>query len=94
MARYNLGKVRIIHRGEYNATITYKYLDAVNYKGNTYMYYNQNSTSGNVPSIFGSAYWTLLAGQAITVVRELPPFNEAAEGQVFGLIVPDEIAII
>jgi hypothetical protein len=48
-------------RGVYNPVVTYFKGDSVTYNGSTYMYINDVSSSGNVPTNTG--YWTVIASR-------------------------------
>jgi len=57
----DLGKLRFLFRGAYNAATQYEYNDVVTYGGDAYVYINSLAALGNAPT--NTAYWSkLLSG--------------------------------
>lgn len=57
---YNLGKVLLTPKGEYNGSTTYEILDVVSYNGSSYA--AKRDTSGNAPTgTTSDEYWQLMA---------------------------------
>lgn len=61
MATINLGKVCMVHKGDYDSTTSYEKLDAVRYNGATYI--SVDSVTGESPA--NSAKWKLLAADGV-----------------------------
>lgn len=66
MAMNNLGRVAMIHRGDYSPTYDYKPLDCCYRDGSTY--FCKAETVGNAPP--NAAYWVLMSTSASTVDRD------------------------
>lgn len=57
MPTTNLGKVTIVSKGAYSASVTYEKLDVATYNGSSYI--ALKTTKGNAPT--NTSYWSLLA---------------------------------
>ncbi|NLD52382.1 MAG: hypothetical protein GX650_05755, partial [Clostridiales bacterium] len=66
MAMNNLGRVAMIHRGDYDPGYDYKPLDCCYHQGSTYIC--KAETVGNAPP--NAAYWVLMSTSASTVDRD------------------------
>lgn len=74
---YNLGKVLLIPKGEYDGSTTYEKLDFVTYNGSSYV--AKEETRGNLPT--NESYWQLLArGGSVgwDDITGKPDFSEVA----------------
>ena len=72
MATYNLGRIGLNVRGEYDAAATYEELDVVNYNGSSYV--AKDSSTNILPT--DTQYWALVARgnpvSSITYMETLP----------------------
>ena len=59
MATLDLGKIKFVWKGAYDAGTTYEADDVVSYLGSSYIYKNATSAAGNLPT--NSTYWDPLA---------------------------------
>lgn len=66
MAMNNLGRVAMVHRGDYDPLYEYKPLDCCYHQGSTY--FCKAETVGNAPP--NAAYWVLMSTSASTADRE------------------------
>lgn len=66
MAMNNLGRVAMIHRGDYSPTYDYKPLDICYFDGSTYLC--KEATIGNAPP--NTVYWVLMSTSASTLDRD------------------------
>lgn len=66
MAMNNLGRVAMVHRGDYNPAYDYVPLDCCYHDGSTY--FCKAATTGNAPP--NTTYWVLMSTSASTVDRD------------------------
>ena len=66
MAETNLGRVAIVPKGTYSASVQYYYLDLVYYNGSSYVVHTEPSI-GTVPT--NTSYWYLVAEGAEVEMR-------------------------
>lgn len=66
MAMNNLGRVAMVHRGDYSPTYDYKPLDCCYHDGSTY--FCKAATTGNAPP--NATYWVMMSTSASTVDRD------------------------
>ena len=57
----DVGRMLVLHKGTYNASTTYEFLDEVIYNGTTYRYINTTSGSGHTPT--DTNYWQIVASK-------------------------------
>ena len=61
----DLGRVRLVHRGAYNASTVYEFFDCVTYNGSSYLCTAAaGSPAGTLPTV--TATWALLAQKGDT----------------------------
>lgn len=77
VATQNIGRVCVVHKGNYSSTITYEKLDIVYHNG--YSYLAKQSSKGQTPVANASTdYWALLAGSGAgqpTIVNNVLRWN-------------------
>lgn len=66
MAMNNLGRVAMVHRGDYSPTYDYKPLDCCYHDGSTF--FCKAPTTGNAPP--NATYWVMMSTSASTVDRD------------------------
>lgn len=82
MAAIDLGRIRLVHTGAFDASKDYVFLDAVTYQGSSYMCNVKDGIpAGNIPG--ESALWTLIAqkgDQGIAATIEVGTVTTLAAG--------------
>ena len=88
---YDLGPFRLRIKDEWNNTESYRYMDVVSYKGESFICNNMNTIDGSVECVnippdditFGSSFWTCIAhrGPKGESAEVYTPYIEVANGK-------------
>lgn len=85
MAQYDLGKVTLTPRGNFDSTATYNYLDLVVHQGSSYVCVVKQSISGSIPS-YDNSDWQLIA-ESFYIAYTMPTAAEIEAKSLTGKII-------